>query len=373
MNPTVSALMSKGVSNRRAKVIVALGLTLQDLQLSDDACLVQLGLSDKNIEAIRKASRPSIPDDTLNKLFEESRETCCICEKSHEPIEVHHIVDWAKSHSHEEGNLVVLCPNDHARAHMPSRDKRHISAEKIRGAKTKWKSKVQELIRNQHNRLVSEKQARWFWVNLQNLNIYATRNRIRLASDQMPELVKRLRNSGFIDGDGNITPASEWQTEKEPEHWFLDFKQGMDVATYLSDLMDTTARELNIVDLNLFLGGTGNLRQFITTTMHVAVRANFNHQVDRDFGKYPSETHMRVAESRIGNVSIRFSFDSWYGLSMTSKGNHLLGHHEQTVVGQVTACNQINDETVIELSALGISADFETYHPSQGAWVQGQK
>ena len=374
MRSTFNAFLDRGITNKLAASLVAAKLTLKSLQMKEDQSLTALGLTADNIADIRNASRPPIPSQILEKLLYESRETCCVCQRSREPIVIHHIDDWAKSHSHDETNLVVVCPNDHARAHLPGADPRSLSQIRMRGDKAKWKLKVETLIRNQQERLVAEtKQARWFWVNLQNLATFTARNKIQLRRDQMPELVKRLRANGFIDGDGNITAQNEWKTEKEPEHWFLDFKQGADMATYLSDLLDTAARKIDLVDLNLFLDSTQNLREVITTMMHVAVRADFHHQVDRDYGKNAAETHMRIAEARVGHTLIRFGFDSWYGLSNSSKGNHLRGRHEQTVIGQVTSCNFLNDEFVIELSALGISADFDPHHPSLGGWVKGQK
>lgn len=373
MNSTFKALLERGVPNKLARNLVAARYTLGLLQTKSDQELKDLGLSAAHVAEIRSASRPPIPDHVFERLLRESRETCCICQLPSEPVVVHHIEDWAKTRSHEESNLAVICPNDHARAHFPASDKRSLSSAKIRGEKSKWKLKVETLNRNQHRRLVSEqKQARWFWVNLQSLSRLTTQKKIRLRGDQMPQLVNRLRDRQFIDGDGNITPPSEWKTSKPPKHWFLDFIEGMDMATYLSDLLDTTALQLDIIDINLFLDNTASLRAVITPGMYVSVRADFDYQVDRDYGSTAAETHLRVAEARKGRVVIRFSFDSWNGLSMSSKGNHLLGRHEQTVIGQVSACNQINDETEIVLSALGTSPDFEPYHPSQGGFVEGQ-
>ncbi|MCP4590000.1 MAG: hypothetical protein GY842_04600, partial [bacterium] len=53
--------------------------------------------------------------EVSRQVREESGHKCAVCGES-DPLEMAHIIPWAKSHDHQPGNLVCLCSNCHGRA-----------------------------------------------------------------------------------------------------------------------------------------------------------------------------------------------------------------------------------------------------------------
>ncbi|WHT20199.1 HNH endonuclease signature motif containing protein [Crossiella sp. CA-258035] len=59
--------------------------------------------------------RPPIPAELRRAVLIEAGHRCAIPTCRQYPVEVDHIVDWAKVRCHEFDNLIALCPTCHAR------------------------------------------------------------------------------------------------------------------------------------------------------------------------------------------------------------------------------------------------------------------
>jgi hypothetical protein len=74
------------------------------------------------------AKRPAIPADLRRAILVEAGHRCAIQTCRNEAnVDVHHIVPWSKSKTHEPADLIALCPNCHRRA-----DKGHIDRKSLR-------------------------------------------------------------------------------------------------------------------------------------------------------------------------------------------------------------------------------------------------
>ena len=140
LNPTVAALMQRGLDSALAKRLHAQNLTLGSLKQSDDATLSNLGLSDAQIASIRTGARAAIPFANLAKVLWDNRFTCCVCRDPVLAVIVHHIDPWAESHDHNVENLAVLCLEHHARAHRRGDLEQNLSARQLREFKANWES-----------------------------------------------------------------------------------------------------------------------------------------------------------------------------------------------------------------------------------------
>jgi hypothetical protein len=68
-NPTVAALMARGLDSDTANMLRRLGLTLAELKRRTDDELAPLNLTAAQVAALRKGARPPIPFDTLVQVL----------------------------------------------------------------------------------------------------------------------------------------------------------------------------------------------------------------------------------------------------------------------------------------------------------------
>ncbi|WP_436757759.1 HNH endonuclease [Streptosporangium sp. V21-05] len=64
--------------------------------------------------------RPAIPRDLRRRVLIEAGHRCAIPTCRATPVEIAHIIPWAKARKHEFKNLIALCPNCHTRFDDPN-------------------------------------------------------------------------------------------------------------------------------------------------------------------------------------------------------------------------------------------------------------
>lgn len=141
---TFNALMERGFDSETANCLEKAGYTVSSLRTLDDNELLSLNISEELIDIIRDEKRPAIPSETMNKVLFESRYTCCVCRDRSGGIIVHHIEKYSESHSHDEDNLVVLCPNCHGEAHTKRELQQNLTPERLRDFKQRWLERVKQ-------------------------------------------------------------------------------------------------------------------------------------------------------------------------------------------------------------------------------------
>ena len=60
-------------------------------------------------------TRPAIPSDIKRQVLVEAGHRCAIPTCRQTPVELAHIIPWAKCKEHTFGNLIALCPTCHTR------------------------------------------------------------------------------------------------------------------------------------------------------------------------------------------------------------------------------------------------------------------
>jgi HNH endonuclease len=81
--------------------------------------------------------RPRIPVETVDELLVESRHRCNVCVR--DVAVIHHIDRIESNGGNSKSNLIVLCPECHRRAHLPSSFfERRISKNQLRLYKKRW-------------------------------------------------------------------------------------------------------------------------------------------------------------------------------------------------------------------------------------------
>jgi len=142
LNPTVAALMCRGLDSGLAEQLHRQGHTLGSLKARTAEDLSALGLNAAQSAAIHAGARAEIPFATLARVLWASRWTCCACRRTGLAVIVHHIRPWAKSRDHSEANLVVLCLEHHAQAHRRVDLERNLDPALLADHKTRWEAEV---------------------------------------------------------------------------------------------------------------------------------------------------------------------------------------------------------------------------------------
>jgi len=135
---TVNALIARGFDSETANRLKQDGYTLNSLKNLKENELRSLNIREELIERILGEKRPPIPEKTVNKVLYESAMNCCICRDKNQAVIVHHIEKYSESHSHDEDNLVVLCPNHHGEAHTKRELQQNLTPERLRDFKQRW-------------------------------------------------------------------------------------------------------------------------------------------------------------------------------------------------------------------------------------------
>jgi hypothetical protein len=134
----VNALIALGFDSETANRLKQAGYPLNLLENLKKNELRSLKIREELIDRILWKKRPPIPPQTLNKVLYESCMTCCICRDKNQAVIVHHIEKYSESHSHDEDNLVVLCPNHHGEAHTKRELQQNLTPERLCDFKERW-------------------------------------------------------------------------------------------------------------------------------------------------------------------------------------------------------------------------------------------
>lgn len=138
-------LLQYGTTSALATKAEAAGLSATKIRtLSQKDLSSKFGLDPREAADLKKCiKRHPIEADIVQLLLEKSNHLCCICKGSKgSGVILHHIVEYERSQDNSYGNLAVLCPNDHDRAHQSGLTL-GLTAEQIRNAKNRWEKQVE--------------------------------------------------------------------------------------------------------------------------------------------------------------------------------------------------------------------------------------
>ncbi len=265
-NPTYVALISREVPSDLARNLVLMHETIASLFAKTGAELALLGLSERNILAIKDSKRPSIPDKTLRQVLSDNWRTCCICHSTGEPIVVHHIEEWASSHSHAEKNLAVLCLKHHDDAHTKLGTSLKLPASEIREWKKKWIARV-AILRRSFEKRVAETQhrsARWHWIHYDNLMRETIGMTPQIETSIPEDRLTPLREGNFINTSNALNPSDLW-VEKllKKKNYLFDSGCARLMGLYVSDMLGKFISQSSCLDISSFLDKPSIIKQYV--------------------------------------------------------------------------------------------------------------
>jgi hypothetical protein len=347
---TRNALLARGFDTETSDELIRKGLTIAKLKSSSYEKLAKLGISKELINNLRDR-RLAIPTKTVIKVLYESAWGCCVCRRENEPVVIHHIVPWEESQDHGETNLVVLCLNDHARAHRKGDLEQNLTADRIRRLKKKWTT---EVAKRNSSTLLTQKAApgaRWDYFNHRRLLELAIKKKINFKANPYFGAVKQL---GMVDKNGIINDPSTWLTEKKPKYHLYDLWEGMQLHFYVSSILEELITKLSIIDITK-QWNKSKLKSLLEPGTFVSLTSAFYF---KSSAKSKGTNQSRRCYRRARGIWLDFTFDAWECTSTSSWGSHLRGHNIVTVICLAKSLLEKEKKLVIGASGLAIGAYF---------------
>jgi len=356
---TINALISRGIDSHTAEIISAKKHTISSLKQMDIENLKILGLTEQQAENLLKESRPPIPKNTLVKVLYKSRRTCNLCRNSSKPIIVHHIKEWSKSHSHNENNLIVLCLECHDSVHTKKELSQGISLQELENAKNEWEHLVSL---NDSKHILKLKNAwdysRWDWINIQRIFELVIKYEIDLTKIKLYHF---LLEKKYIDSNGFLTKEENWD-DINSKFWFLDFGDGMYIASYLSEIVDEILSITPTIDITPMIQSKSNLKSILTPSDYIVTQLPFYF---KDITKFEQgKNQVRKSYYKGYGTIIEYTFDAWYCLSSSARFDAMSGRKVKTIFGFVRSIEEIDGELNISISCLSAGTAFKT-HPAR--------
>lgn len=344
-NKTEKALLARGVPSDIAEKLILAGHTLASLKSKALEELCYLGLSETIAKKIRSGRTP-IPEATLVKLLFNNKWVCCACRSQTAPVIVHHIEPWAKSRSHDIKNLVVLCPNCHAKAHTKGDLNQNLSPERLRELKRRWEQEVKtddSLVIHCAAQTINET---WHFFNLLRLHEMAEGAMINLEDLSH---FKEAQHAGILDTNGHLIP------EHFDSMYAYSGRYSMLMYSYARDLFLKVLEKLSITNISdrfdkCDLGNTIIRNDII----YIEGAFSFKHTNNIKRGLDQQMQGTRSANS----IKIVFTFDRWYATSCSAHSMWLSGRQ---VVGCFCRVGDISREAgkiIIKCSVLAICSEL---------------
>lgn len=345
LNRTKNALLARGVPSNVAAALASAGHTITSLNSKSIEQLCSLGLS-KSVARDIHLRRTAVPEATLMKLLFDNKWVCCVCRSKTEPVVVHHITPWVESRSHEPSNLVVLCPNDHAKAHVKGDLSQSLTPDRLRIIKREWESQV-KLDDSEVLRLAAQNVGEyWYFFNLLRLHEIAEHESINLQSLSHYSAARRAQ---LLDTSGRLVSedVSSMYAYSGP-HAMLRYWYARDLFLRVLDRLSVT----NVSD-RLDRSDLGN-----TVIRNDIVYVEGAHFFKR-LNNVSAGPGQLVRGTRSANsIHFNFTFDRWYA---TSSSAHSLWLTGRRVVGCFCRVGDVSRELgkiVIACTVLAICTEL---------------
>lgn len=350
MNNTVKALIKRGIDSITAEEVYKKGYSLNKIKNTADIKLLNIGLTQKQIDLIKDESRPPIPEETVNQLLYESNFTCCICKDSSNGIIIHHINEWHISKSHDQENLVVLCPNHHDKAHSHSDLTLNLTKDRLIDFKAKW---IEE-VKHKTSLALKEKQKsnnnRYDYFNIKRLLELCRHYGISNNNNTF----NYLRDINILDKNGNINSYIYWKTASKVTLCLFHPFECNYLYLYMKELMDLLLECIEVKDLDTLWN-----KKTVSDFIHEGDFITFSGGVYlKNISKPDGDDQPRLIYSKKREIKVESEINAFWATSSSSYSYLLKGHQSKTFIGQVLSISKNIFGINIKCSTLGIGNNF---------------
>jgi 5-methylcytosine-specific restriction endonuclease McrA len=247
LDSNTEGFVQYGIAFDLAERVAGAGLTVTKARaLSQQDMVRQFSLTKDEAKVVKEAvQRQPVDKETLYTLLESSNYTCNICKgmKGTSYI-VHHIRPYAKTQDNDYRNLIILCPNDHDRAHSSGLTM-GLSIEELQRAKIKWEALVEKAN--------AVKAAQTVEVNGSAID-YMNVRRIEELCLQVFGKIPETRTTASLRANGIIDAHSNFQQKFVPEklssgRYLFDYINSGEALHY-RDLVARIAERVKFEDLS---------------------------------------------------------------------------------------------------------------------------
>jgi len=344
VNRTVRALVQRGFDTHSAESFHREGYTLGKLQGLTAQELDDLGISSTCQEAL-KGRRPPIPEKTLYDLLYHSSHICCVCHDPERGVIVHHIEPWAKSGSHDEQNLAVLCPLCHDKAHTKSSLTRGLTPSHVRHHKNEWQKKVSRDAAKALFKARPHSISGGFWDYFNRQRLLDCANGLNINLAAIPGCNTLLPNDGgLLDRTFRWAGTVRCGTNNE--------------YSFFSSLLRTVCEQRDWIDLDR-IWTRSQVRSLLMPNTLIALTGN--HRFRMGGGPDHGPGQVRTGYLRRKGIRLEFSFDPWECTSSSSYTHHLRGQWLCTSLGFVRSVTQPDGRLQINSTCLAIGTGFMEY------------
>jgi hypothetical protein len=345
INKSFEALVSRKIDSRLAQSLLDKEYTLSSLSQMTKAELSKLHISAEAIDYIH-AHRPRIPSEVFNSVLFKSRWTCSICHDPTKDIILHHIEEWAESRDHSEKNLVVLCLNDHGKAHSQRQLSLNLNAKALKAAKKKWE---QEVRASDARNLVlasvpSDNSHCWYHIN--HPRIFSAAKKVGVDFQQMPDYPAML-SLGLINSDGLLTLGHMSNRIHAYAHGSC-----MVQYSYVHDVMTEYLDKIALDNVSDYLdkGSVGHrIREGDTIYLQGAFTFKDKSTVGQGLGQN------RKLRRRVGGVEFVSNFDGWDSTSTSAWGCWLKGRQSAGALLKVRSIKENSSRIKFKCTTLAVA------------------
>ena len=351
---TKKALLARGIDIYTTEQLVSRGCTLAKLQKLTDFTLYNL--TAEQISKLQKGSRPPIPTPTLDKLLYKSAYTCCICRKKDNPIIVHHIIEWSKSRSHKETNLVVLCLNCHSKAHSTNTISVNLTIDRINKSKSEWENTVKK-----HATNALFKKSSW---NLMDNGIWDYFNHQRIIDVAYAleldlstvENYNSLLNAGIIDQSGGYI----WPTNYPRKNAYLYDDYTIFNRTMVNYYAALTKKILENAE---WYEISNNFRKSAINRLNnnIIISVTGGHRFKKENNVIAGKGQMVTGYKQGNGLKVIFSIDLWEATSCSSHYVHLSGNRRCSSILVVRDIELTKKRAIVHCTCLAIGTGFTDY------------
>lgn len=344
-NRTEKALIARGLSSDIARKLCADGHSLSSLKLKSIDELHTLGIT-KTIAKGFGSGRVPIPDRTLSKLLFKNKWVCCICRDNSVPVVVHHIIPWVESKSHDINNLVVLCPNCHAKSHTKGDLNQNLTPKKLKALKEQWENKVKLDDSILVSKAAQANSDHWYFFNL--LRLYEIAEDTRVDLKRLSHY-KHAKNAGILNSKGNLVP------EKADGMYVYSGKNSILMYWYARELFFEVLSKLSVTNVSdrfdkCDLGNT------VITNDVIYIEGAFTFKLLNNLSNGADQT---VQATRSANsIKIIFSFDRWFATSTSAHTTWLSGRQVVGCFCKVRNIEREDGKIIIKCSVLAICSEL---------------